>query len=212
MHFFSYDSKFSQILLKISCSCWLNVLWFACSLPVVTLGASTTALYDVSLRIVKDRETHITKEFFTAFRKNFRQATKLWLIMLGAGIFLVFDLLVVSRLRSASSGTPAVLWTLILAVLIAAAIVYAIILTYVFPLVAYFENNDWAMIKNAFLIGTRYLFSTILIIAIHFAMFWLIVAIFTPLAIFGEGMCALLSSFIFAAVFRACVYTSGEEN
>ncbi|MBR2669546.1 MAG: DUF624 domain-containing protein [Solobacterium sp.] len=212
MHFFSYDSKFSQILLKISCSCWLNVLWFACSLPVVTLGASTTALYDVSLRIVKDRETHITKEFFTAFRKNFRQATKLWLIMLGAGIFLVFDLLVVSRLRSASSGTPAVLWTLILAVLIAAMIVYAIILTYIFPLIAYFENNDWAMLKNAFLIGTRYLFSTILVFAIHFAMFWLIVAVFTPLAIFGEGMCAMLSSFIFAAVFRACAYTSEEEN
>lgn len=212
MRFFSYDSRFSQALLKISCSCWLNVLWFACSLPVFTLGASTAALYDVSLRIVKDRETHITKEFFTAFRRNFRQATKLWLIMLAAGIILAADLLIVSRLRNASTGTPAVIWTLILAVLIAAVIVYAIIITYLFPLIAYFENNDWAMLKNALLIGTRYLFSTILIFAIHFAMFWLIVVVFTPLAIFGEGMCAMLSSFIFAAVFRTVAYTSGEEN
>ena len=212
MRFFSYDSRFSQVVLKISCSCWLNVLWFACSLPIITLGASTTALYDVTLRIVRDRETHITKEFFSAFRSNFRQATKLWMIMLIAGIILTGDLLIVSRLRASVTGNAAVLWTLVLAILIAAVIIYTIILLYLFPLIAYFENSDTAMIKNALLIGTRYLFSTILIFAIHFAMFWLVVVIYTPLAIFGEGACALLSSFIFAVVFRACAYSSGEEN
>ena len=45
MKFFSYESRFSQLLLKLCNACMLNVLWFLCSLPIVTMGAATTALY-----------------------------------------------------------------------------------------------------------------------------------------------------------------------
>ncbi len=211
MRFFSYDSRFSQAVLKLSYSCWLNVLWLLCSLPVITAGASTAALYSVTLKIAADTETNLTRDFFRAFRSNFRQATKLWLIMLAAGALLAADLIVLSRLRSVSAGASAVFWTLLMALIIAACVVYAIVLAYLFPLIAYFENSDGAMLKNAFLIGTRYLFSTILIFAIHAVMFFLIVSVFTPLAIFGEGLCALLSSFLIITVFRVCSYIP-EEN
>ncbi len=212
MRFFSYESKFSQALLKLSYSCWLNVLWLACSIPVVTAGASTAALYTVTLKIAADRETNITKQFFEAFRRNFRQATKLWLIMLGIGILLTADIILVNRLRGSYAGPAAVFWTLVLALIIAATVVYVIVLTYLFPLIAYFENSDTAMIKNAFLIGTRYLFSTILVFAIHFAMFFLVVSVFTPLAIFGEGLCAMLSSFLIINVFRMCAYDPEKDE
>ena len=56
MRFFSYDSKFGRLFLKISYACCLNVLWFICSLPIVTIGASTAALYYVSLKIVRGEE------------------------------------------------------------------------------------------------------------------------------------------------------------
>ena len=46
------------------------------------------------------------------------------------------------------------------------------------------------------MIGTHYLFATILVFAVHFAMFFAVVAIFTPLIIFGEGLCAMVSSWI----------------
>ena len=82
MPFFSYESKFSQMMIKLSYSCWLNLLWLICSIPVFTLGAATTALYDVSLKIVRDEETSITRQFFRSFRRNFRQSTVLWLILL----------------------------------------------------------------------------------------------------------------------------------
>ena len=52
------------------------------------------------------------------------------------------------------------------------------------------------MIKNAFLIGTHYLFATILIFAVHFAMFFAVVAVFTPLIIFGMGLVAMICSWI----------------
>ena len=202
MNIFSYESKFSQVLLKISISCWLNTLWMVCSLPIFTIGASTTALYKVTLKVADETDSTISKEFFKAFRDNFAQATRIWLIMLVAGILLGTDGYIVSHLRAASTGPMAVLWTLNLALIICASIVYVIVLIYVFPLISRFENTDWAMIKNSFLIGIHFLFCTISVAAIHFAMFYAVVAIFTPLFIFGEGLCALLSSYLMLNVLR----------
>ena len=212
MSFFSYESKFSQLLIKLSYSCWLNVLWFACSLPIFTIGASTAALYSVTLRIADDRESNITKHFFKAFRENFAQATRLWLIMLGAGLFLTADMLVVNRLRAASLGAMGVLWTLVMAFLIGAMVIYTIVLIYVFPLTASVVNTDKEMLKNSFLIGTHYLFATIMVFAIHALMFLAVVIVFTPLAIFGEGLCAMISSFFLINIIRLCSYLPEEEN
>ena len=166
--------------MKLSCSCLLNILWFICSLPVFTIGASTTALYYASLKVIRDEESHAWTLFFRSFKENFKQATQLWLILL----------------RKSSTGGMAVIWTLILALVIAASVLYVIELLYIFPLLASVHNTNAAMLKNAFLIGTHYLFATILVFAVHFAMFFAVVAVFTPLIIFGEGLCAMISAWI----------------
>jgi uncharacterized membrane protein YesL len=212
MSYFSYDSKFSQVLIKLSYSCWLNVLWMLCSLPVFTIGASTTALYSVTLKIADDSDSNITKQFFKSFKENFAQATRLWLIMLAAGIFLTVDLLFVYRLRASSAGTMAVLWTLVMAFIIGACVVYVIVLLNLFPLVASFVNTDMEMLKNAFLVGVRYLFATITMFLIHVVMFLAIVIVFTPLAIFGEGLCALLCSYVLRNVIRLLSVPADQED
>ena len=196
MKFFSYESKFSQLLLKLCYACYLNLLWFVCSIPIFTIGASTTALYYASLKLVRGEENHIGRQFFHSFKENFKQATVLWLILLGIGLFLGADGYIVYHLRASSTGTAAVLWTLIMALLIAAGVVYVIVLTQIFPLLASFSNTNLAMLKNSFLIGTHYLFATIMVFAVHFAMFFAVVALFTPLIVFGEGLCALISAWM----------------
>ena len=196
MKFFSYESRFSQLLLKLCYACYLNLLWFVCSIPIVTIGASTTALYYASLKVVRDEDSHVAALFFRSFRQNFKQATVLWLILLGADLFLGADGYILYHLRLSSNGTMAVMWTLILAVVIAAAVVWVIVAEYVFPLLASVANTNKAMLKNAFLIGTHYLFATILVFAVHFAMFFVVVAWFTPLIVFGEGLCALISAWL----------------
>ena len=196
MKFFSYESKFSQLLLKLCYACCLNLLWIVCSLPIFTIGASTTALYYASLKLVRDEESHIGAQFFRSFKENFKQATVLWLILLGVGLFLGADVYLVWHLRANSAGVPAVLWTLCLALLIGACVVYVIVLEYVFPLLASVCNTNLAMLKNSFLIGTHYLFATVLIFAVHFARFFVAVAWFTPILIFGEGLCALISAWL----------------
>ena len=212
MRLFSYDSKFSQIMLKLCYGCYLNLLWIICSLPVFTAGAATAALYDVTLRLAREEEPPLTSRFFKAFRENFRQATILWLILLGVGALLGADGYILYRLSKGTTGVVPVVCTLGLALIIAATIAYVIVLLYVFPLVASVKNTNWAMLKNALLIGIHYLFCTILVFAIHFAMFFAVVAIYTPLIIFGEGLCALLSSYLLGKVIRACSYDPAEEG
>lgn len=212
MRFFSYESKFSQLLLKLSYACWLNLLWFICSLPVFTVGASTTALYYTCLKIVRDEDRHITAMFFRAFRENFRQGTVLWLILLSAGLFLACDGYILYHLRQSSDGAMAVVWTLILALVIALAVMLVIEVEYVFPLLASVSNTNAAMLKNAFLIGTHYLFATILVFAVHFAMFFAVVAWFTPVIVFGEGLCALISAWLLNNILIACSGTPEDAE
>ena len=212
MRLFSYDSKFSQIMLKLCYGCYLNLLWMVCSLPVFTAGAATAALYDVTLRLAREEEPPLTARFFKAFRENFRQATILWLILLGIGVLLGADGYILYHLYKGTTGMVSVICTLGLALIIVAAIAYVIVLLYVFPLVASVKNTNWAMLKNALLIGIHYLFCTILVFAIHFAMFFAVVAVFTPLIVFGEGLCALLSSCLLGKVIRACSYDPAEEG
>ena len=179
MKFFSYESRFSQLLLKLCYACYLNLLWLVCSLPIFTMGAATTALYYTCLKVIRGEEGYVGAAFFRSFRENFKQATVLWLMMLGAGLFLGFDVYTVWHLRAGSAGNLAVMWTLVLAVLFA---------------------------------GTHYLFATILVFAVHFAMFYAVVAIFTPLIMFGEGLCAMISAWLLNNILISVSGTPDEEE
>ena len=212
MRFFSYDSTFGQIFIKISYGCCLNILWLICCLPIFTIGASTTALYYTSFKIAKDEGSFITTMFFRSFKQNFKQATVIWLIMLATGLIIGADAVLLYRVRATSTGTAAVVWTLLLATIFACMIAYAIVLTYIFPLLSIASNTTANMFKNAFLIGTHYLFVTILVIFVHYAMFFLVVNVFTPLIIFGEGLCAVISAHILLRILRPLIYDPNAES
>ena len=210
MAIFSPESKFSKIMARLAWGCYLNLLWTICSLPIITIGASTTALYYVTLKIAENREGDITQQFFRAFRSNFKQATQLWLILLVFGVVLGVDIYVLRHLQASTAGALAVAITLALAVVIVACVAYAMVLFYVFPLLARVENTNWAMLKNSLLMSIRYLSCTICTFAIHAAMAIIIIRIFTPAIALGEGVCALLSSYLFAPVLRLVTREEGD--
>ena len=68
----------------------LNLYWVICSLPIFTIGASTSALLYASMKL-HDKEGYVTSNFFSSFKENFKQATEIWLIYLVIGILLGFD-------------------------------------------------------------------------------------------------------------------------
>ena len=92
------DKPLFAVLTKLTYSAYLNILWLVCSLPIVTIGASTTALFYVTLKMAEDRDDGLTRMFFKAFRENFKPATKLWLILLAVGSFLAADGFVLRRM------------------------------------------------------------------------------------------------------------------
>ena len=69
------DNPVMQFITKIVTTVYLNILWFLCCLPIFTAGAATTALYYVTLKMVKNEEGNITKAFFHSFKENFKQGT-----------------------------------------------------------------------------------------------------------------------------------------
>lgn len=166
-------------------------LWFLCCIPIFTIGASTTALYYVSFKLVRNEEGNITKQFFTAFRSNFKKATLIWLPLLGLGILFGIDGYVLYHIRLEN-----VFWTLCGAVLICAGVVYLIVLLNVFPLFARFENTIPANFKNALVMGLRYLFCSILMAVVYFVIYYVIINIFTPFVVFGQGLGALICSWL----------------
>ena len=80
---FALDSPLMNGLSKLADLIWLNILATICCIPIITIGASLTALHYVVLKMVKDEEGYITRSFFKSFKENFKQATLMWLMLLG---------------------------------------------------------------------------------------------------------------------------------
>lgn len=205
---FDIDGPAMRFITKLAYSVYLNILWFICCLPVFTVGASTTALFYVSLKVAKNEEGNLTRSFFRSFKENFRQSTIIWLILLAGGILLGVDGYVFYHMRFDNA-----LWALGAAVFIVLLGAYAIILMYIFPLLARFNNTVWAMFKNALMIGMRFLLCTALMALIYFVMAVVVIRFFTPAVIFGEGLCALLCSHFLSNIFLLCEKgTPGSEE
>lgn len=188
-----------SFITKLTYSAYLNLLWLVCCLPIVTAGASTTALFYVTLKVAKNEEGSLTKSFFHSFRENFRQATVIWLILLVVGIALGVDGYIFYHMRFENA-----FWTVATAVFLVAAAAYAIILMYIFPLLARFDNTIRAMFKNAIMLGMRFLLCTAVMAVIYFAMVFVIINVFTPMIVFGEGLCALLCSYLLSNILLLC--------
>ncbi|MFT8322010.1 MAG: YesL family protein, partial [Bacillus sp. (in: firmicutes)] len=87
----SLNNPVIRILSRIVDLILLNCLFILFSLPIITIGASVTALYSVTIKITKSEDSHIWKNFITSFRKNFKQSTIIWLMALVLGCILLAD-------------------------------------------------------------------------------------------------------------------------
>lgn len=155
---FRWDSPFAQKLAMVGNSILLNVLWLLCSLPVVTMGASTAALYYVVFQYQTSDETAVIKPFFRAFIKDFKQATLLWIPTLAIITLLILDL----RYLFAYGGSS-LMWV----VVIVASVVFLMIQTQLLPQVARFENKLGTIIKNAALLTILHMPSAFLMATLN---------------------------------------------
>ena len=77
------ESRIFHILCTLTDLVVLNLLYVLCCIPVVTIGAATTALYGTVLALLHD-EGHLYTLFVRIFLKRFKQTTVFWLLWLTA--------------------------------------------------------------------------------------------------------------------------------
>lgn len=152
---FSPDSKIVQFLSRVTDLLLLNVLFLITSTPLLTIGASATAMYTVCFRFDSDKEGRILATYFRAFRDNFRQGTLLWLLVLLWG----GTALVNTALFSALSGPLHSVFILFALLFVLAVLIGSC----AFPLLSQFSNDLRSTCKNALVLSIGYLPRFILI-------------------------------------------------
>ena len=90
--FFDPNGAFARGMERVWSLIVLNVLWLVCSLPVVTMGASCAALYQVLGKLIAGEDGHVARQFFRAWGENWKKATPVWLILLAVAALCGFDL------------------------------------------------------------------------------------------------------------------------
>ncbi len=90
---FDLDSPLMSFLLKAFDCIWLSALWLVFSLPVITLGAASAAMYTAVHRCLQKEEDYLLRTFWDAFRENFKRSTLCGLVFLGLLALLVLDVI-----------------------------------------------------------------------------------------------------------------------
>lgn len=201
MRFNWTDNVVMRALGKIGDMICLNVMWLICCIPIITIGASTTALYTVMLRMVKNEEGYIFRGFLKAFKSNFKQSTLIWLILLLLGIVWTVDFRVAGFM-------PGMAGIILRAIFLALGFILLSVMIYIFPLTARYENGIKATFKNALILTVAKLPYTFLMVAIVvaavFASLWSAFTLLFSLPlwlIIGGALIAWVNSYILRRVF-----------
>lgn len=174
---FRMDSPLMRFLTKIADLMVLNILFCVTSIPLITIGASWTALYSVTLKMVRDEEGSVSRSYFRSFRQNFRQATLLWLGVLVVLTLLVLDIRV---LNGMAGGTAPGLLRVGVEIL---ALLGIMVLQYLFPSLARFEASLADTLKNACMMALAHLPKTALMTAAAVGAVWITLIKNTTIAI-----------------------------
>lgn len=207
---FSPDNPIIRFMIKFGYIWWLNILWLVCSLPIITIGASTTALIYACMKLHKD-EGYPTANFFHSFRDNWKQATAIWLIYLTVGALLAADLIFWNQ----QGGQSKVLWGLSIAI----AILYLISISYVFAIQSKFVNTVQRTILFSVMLPFRNMKETILILVTlgavaYFNLTTVLLVNFITLNL-GVGLITYLLAVFYTVVFERYIPTESnteEEN
>lgn len=208
MKFLSLNSPFVRFMSKVADLMWLNVLTAICCIPILTAGAALTALHYVSLKLIRNEEGYVTKEFFKSFKRNFKQATLIWIVVLFIALMLAGNIYI---LLTETVKLP----TVFLVVIVAAAVILLFTATFVFPLLAKFDNTTKATVKNAFIISIVKFPKTLTMIVMNILPALLLASFYDMIPVvilFGISLPALGNAYVYNKFFEEMEEQSKEAN
>lgn len=202
MKLFDYEAPFWRFMSRVADLVIINAYWLICSLPVVTIGASTSALYCVTLHMARGEGGGVTRMFFSAFRQNLRQGLALFFILLLPVALVVYEVWLY-----VSGAVGQSLWMSV--VFCMPAILVALITAYVYPLLAQFDNSVKNTLKNACLLAVGNLPFSIVMALLNLSaplLFLFATSFFIRTCVFwlllGGAVIALINSYLLRRVFH----------
>ena len=214
MKLFNPDSRIMIFLSRVADLVILNILWLVCCVPVVTIGASTTAMYHVIRHWQKDSVSSIMRDFFQSFKEDFKQATPVYLILLIPTVAVVMNAMLIFNPEN-NAAVPSYL----LVIWFICALILLFISSFVYPVMAFFADSIFKTLRNAMVLALANLPRTILISVLNLLpviLLFVNLSFFLQSSIFwlliGGALVAYLNMSILKPVFKKLVPSEFEDT
>ena len=193
INLFNFDSPFYKALSKLADMVIISLLWLATCLPVITIGAATTAAYYVMTRRISDMESNLLKDYFTEFKRSFKKSTVIFLIIAFFGLINIYNIFFVElpgMLRTA---------TLVLQALLALEFIFMFL--HVFPLISRFDMSIKRLLMLSLMLANKHFLVTLALVGL-LALIILFCLLFPGLVFFAFGVYCWFSSRLLVWMYR----------
>ena len=197
-------SRIGSLLSSLIDLFWAGLLWLVCSLPVITAGASATALYYTIVKCIRHDRGRVSSCFFHSFRSNFRQATLIWLLCLLYIAVGIGDAYAFTRMGIREGSLLYYLSRLFF-------LPVPLLIPWLFAFLSRFENSIGGTLRYSAFLAMRHPGVTLLLAAELIApvlICWML-PIFTPLL---PGPFCMLMSLHIEPVFRKITAADGNDD
>ena len=194
---FSFLNLLGQLIL-------LSILWTVCCLPVITVGASTVALYYTVVKVLRRNQDSLFAAFFREFRSNFLQSLNINMVFLC--YFGILAYFAIPGLSAAQSGADIGFYALV-----GPAILGALPLSFVYPTISRFYHKGGALVRFLLMVIGKHphivLGCTLLLAA------GILLVLSNPAALlFVPGVVCYVQSLLLEPVFRKYSAADSDPN
>lgn len=156
-----YDSKLMRFLGAAVDYLIVNILYVIFCIPIITIGAASTARYYVGMKAARGADIYIWKDFTKAFFSNFKMATKVWAVILFVEVILALDWLLIFSYPEAGFSQVHI------CILLFMCLVVLLFRQIVFPFIARFDNTFFNTLKISVGLTFLNLFKLIVVILLE---------------------------------------------
>ena len=142
--FFNSENKLWSSVNSAVDAILLNIMWLFKCIPIFTVGAATTAFYYTTHKVIRNQRSGIWKEYWSSFKGNFKQATKIWILFFAIFLVFYFDISICSEYLKTGDSIGVLAYFFV--GLTALALVWFM---YVFAYLARFADDTKTTLKNA---------------------------------------------------------------
>ena len=202
MNIFNSDGWFSRFFGTLGDIIIVNILFILCSIPIVTMGASMSAMYFTLLKKQRTGENGgVVKLFFKGFKDNFKQSTISWLLFLLISFIFTLDFNLFGK--GGPQENKLMYYTSVVLMILT-----CFIAIYLFPVISAFKNTlKNLLLQSIYLAAKNFIFTIVIMVLYTLPAYVLLsstqvfmVGIFVFI-VCGFGLIAYVSSFMFLKAF-----------